>query len=125
MTSEIDYLIIIYFNGHINYSIRVLGNNIILTFIAGLLGSLLVIWISKIIESTKLNKPLVALGKNSLLIFCFHIPIITTFNAMIEQSLFSDYKLFIYFIAICSVIFTAIIGYYFAQVLYLLFPFLK
>lgn len=121
----ISYIVIIYYNGHINYSIRVLGYNIVLTFIAGLLGSLLVIWFSKIIESTKLSMPLVALGKNSLLIFCFHIPIITTFNAIIEQSLFAGNKPLIYFIAICSVVLTAIIGYYFAKVLYHFFPFLK
>ena len=119
------YLIIIHYDGNINYSIRILGNDPTMTFLAGIMGSIMVIWLSKVIDKTLIKKPLIALGRNSLLIFCFHIPIISTFNYTIEQLLFNTSDLLFYFGGICSVILTAIIGYYLALLLYKLFPFLK
>lgn len=121
----IFYLIIIHYDGNINYSIRILGKDPTMTFIAGIMGSMMVIWLSKVIDKTLIKKPLVALGRNSLLIFCFHIPIISTFNYTIEQLLFDANDLFFYLGGICSVILTAIIGYYLSLLLYKLFPFLK
>ena len=119
------YIVIIQFNGNINYSIRNLGNDLTITFISGILGSILIVWLSRMIDHTKLKKPIIALGRNSLLIFCFHIPIISAFNYIIEQVFCNASNSVFYLGGICSVILTAIIGYYLAQVLYKAFPFLK
>jgi len=119
------YFAIIQFAGNINYSIRILGNDPSITFMAGTLGSILIIWVAKKIDNTKLKKPIIAIGKNSLLIFCFHIPIISFFNYTIEKELFYVSKYLFYLSGICSVILTVIIGYAFSYFLRKVFPFLK
>lgn len=119
------YFIIIHYDGNINYSIRLLGNDTTITFLAGILGSLLVIWLSKGIETTQFKEPFIILGKNSLLVFCFHIPIISIFNYTLEQHLANANEVIFNLGSICSVILTAIICYFFSLVLCKFFPFLK
>ena len=97
------YLVILYFNGDINYSIREYGNSLLMTVSTALMGSLVLIkfsqWISKI---TWLNKLLSTLGRHSLYIMCFHLPILTVGTKVIDILSFND--VFTYMLNFCMVV---------------------
>lgn len=119
------YYFIMLHDGDINHSLRILGNDPSFTFIASVLGSILIIWISSLTEKTLLCKPLSNLGKNSLLIFCFHYPFISAFNQLIERH-YSVYDSLSFYIAgLCSIIITAYICYYLSLMTSKLLPFLR
>lgn len=120
----IYYFIMIY-DGDINHSLRILGYDPSFTFIASVLGSILIIWISSLIEKTQLNKPLSALGRNSLLVFCFHYPFISVFNQILEHSFTVYDSPQFYFAGLFSIIVSAFICYYLSLLLNEFVPFLR
>lgn len=63
-------------------------NNFVLVFIASLLGSISVVYISKIISS---NRFLEYCGKNSLVIMCVHFPLCQILNVYISELPYFDY----------------------------------
>ena len=118
------YFIIIEFDGDINHSVRILSDYPALAFIASVFGSVVIIWLSKRLPSV-LMKPLTALGRNSLWVFCIHYPIISTFNIITLRTLvWGNWQLF-YAIGVCFILLTAVICYYIALLLPRIFPFLK
>lgn len=58
------------FGGEINLSVRVYGNSVIIYFVLGCIGSFVVLWGSKYLETTYIGRIFSSLGRHSLAIFC-------------------------------------------------------
>ena len=124
LLATILYFAIIEVDGDINHSVRILSDYPTLAFIASVLGSAVIIWLSRRLPQV-LMRPLTALGRNSLWIFCIHYPIISAFHAVVLKTLaWGNWPLF-YAIGICFILLTAIICYYIALLIPKVFPFLK
>lgn len=76
----IGYGITAYLNGYENLSVRVYGNSILLSLIAGILGSLLILKGSMWISKFKIGNLLACVGKYSLTIFCIQMPLLVCVN---------------------------------------------
>lgn len=101
----IVYLMIISYNGEVNFSIRLYGKSLFMTIISSLLGSLLLmklsLWISKI---TWLSRLLITIGRNSLYIMCLHLPLLTIGHKLTNDSTNN-------LLNICSVLFAISLSY--------------
>lgn len=104
------YVVILYFNDTVNFSVRQYGNSVTLAVVSSLLGSLLLMKLSQHIEKVKvLRQPLAALGRHSLYIMCFHLPVLTVCAKIISGSSYSGPVLYALYLA--SVIIAIIAGY--------------
>lgn len=61
-------------NGYGNLSVREYGKSVLLCLASGISGSILLLKLSHMIDNTFLHRPLAAIGRNSLVIFCMQIP---------------------------------------------------
>ncbi|WP_315024569.1 acyltransferase family protein [Alloprevotella tannerae] len=71
-------------NGPINLSIRIYGHSILLTFLTGILGTLLLVWIGKLLETSKIGRLLARSGKHTLTIFSLQMFILHFVNSAIS-----------------------------------------
>ena len=61
-------------NGYGNLSVREYGKSVLLCLASGISGSIVLLKLSHLIDNTFLHRPLAAIGRNSLVIFCMQIP---------------------------------------------------
>lgn len=61
-------------NGYGNLSVREYGKSVLLCLASGISGSIVLLKLSRMIGRTFLHRPLAAIGRNSLVIFCMQIP---------------------------------------------------
>lgn len=106
----IVYILLLCFNDSFNISIREYGISISVTVLSALLGSLLLMKCSLLLEKSVILKiSLVKLGQHSLYIMCFHLPVLTVCNKVISGFNFSEGLLFLLYLT--SVFFAIIISY--------------
>jgi len=70
------YILLMIFWGNINLSVRIYGRSLIILLVSAIIGSLILMKISQILENCHIGKKLELIGKHSLSIFCLHIPFI-------------------------------------------------
>ena len=76
----IGYGITAYLNGYENLSVRDFGNSILLSLIAGISGSILILKGSMWLSKYKIGNLLASVGKYSLTIFCVQMPLLVCVN---------------------------------------------
>ena len=64
------YVVLQYFGGNINLSVRMYGTSIVVYFFLGILGSFVVLWGAQFLERTYAGNLFQSLGQHSLTIFC-------------------------------------------------------
>lgn len=87
--SLVTYLLLIPFCQDINISVREYGTSIFTYLLAALTGSILVTWLSRLIQGTIIGKGLQQIGIHSLTIFCIEIPFIL-WGKQLPMILFRD-----------------------------------
>lgn len=112
----IGYGVTAYLNGYENLSVREYGNSILLSLIAGILGSLLIMKGSMWLSKYKMGNLLACIGKYSLTIFCVQMPLIVCVN-FICGSIFPAVL-----VALIQVITTIALGYVIAVVAHRIMP---
>jgi fucose 4-O-acetylase-like acetyltransferase len=75
-TSLVVYVVAMWLDGDMNISVRVYGMSFMFYFIAAVSGSILLMCLSRLLESLQAGHWLSAIGKHSLTIFCIEIPFI-------------------------------------------------
>lgn len=81
----VGYLFIAYLNGKVNLSIREYGYSILFCVISGALGSVLILRLSKWIETYSIGKCLSYVGQHSLTIFCIQMPLMVFSRVIIHK----------------------------------------
>lgn len=82
----IGYCVITIINGLENLSVRDYGKSILLCLTSGLLGSMLLLKLSKWIEASKIGSYLAAIGRYSLTIFCLQMPLLIGARILINKT---------------------------------------
>ena len=102
------YIILWYYGGNINLSVRQYGRSLLVLFPAAIIGSFLLMKASKYIEPTFIGKMFTQIGIHSLSIFCLHIPFISLW-AIIKYTFHSDFMspmmngiMCVVFIVVCT-----------------------
>ena len=73
LLAAIIYYGLQFIDGDINLSVRMYGTSLVYYVMLGILGSIVVLWVSKRIETLFIGRVLGMLGKNSLTIFCIEM----------------------------------------------------
>ena len=81
---SILYFVFLHYSGFVNLSVRIYGRSLFILFPAALLGSVLILKMSLLIEKGVVGKVLSSIGRHSLSIFCLHIPFISVWDALID-----------------------------------------
>lgn len=105
-----------YINGYENLSVREYGNSIVLSLIAGILGSLLIIKGSMWLSKYKIGNHLARIGQHSLTIFCIQMPLLVCANFLCG-SIFSNIM-----VALIQVVTTIALGYIIAIIAHRIMP---
>ena len=71
---SILYFVFLHYSGFVNLSVRIYGRSLFILFPAALLGSVMILKMSLLIEKGVVGKVLSSIGRHSLSIFCLHIP---------------------------------------------------
>lgn len=103
-----------YLNKYVNLSIRDYGYSILLVLINGVIGTLLLIRFSIIIEKTLIGNLLTKLNKGAITLFCIQMPLLII-AAKIAPAILLNNTIFI---TIFQVVFTLSIGFYIAKVIF-------
>lgn len=106
---------IAFYNGQVNLVDKVLGNNPILFYVTGILGTLSILFFCKLIDNLKL-RILLYTGKNSLVIMAVHMEIMALFGVVISRFVndgsieFIILNIFVsYILSLCSVEFANLV----------------
>ena len=111
---SIIYLVFIHYCGFVNLSVRIYGRSLFILFPAALLGSVLILKMSLLIEKFFVGKVLSSIGRHSLSIFCLHIPFISVWNTLID---FFHFTMPLYVNGILCVLFIMTITYLLSLIL--------
>lgn len=98
-------------NTYINLSIRDYGECVLLLLVNGIVGSLLLIRISRYIEGFSIGNMLTKLNKGAITIFCIQMPLLIISQKIASLILPNN----ILFATSFQVIFTLIVGFYLAK----------
>ena len=112
----IGYGVTTYLNGYENLSVREYGNSIVLSLIAGILGSVLIMKGSMWLSKHKIGKSLARIGQYSLTIFCVQMPLLICVNFLCG-SIFPSVL-----VALIQVITTIAVGYFIAIIAHRIMP---
>ena len=89
------------------------GNSVILAIVSSLFGSLLLLKLSQLIEKFEmLRRPLVALGRHSLYVMCFHLPVLTVCAKIIP--ILTGCEEIQYMFSLMSVALALVVGVFFS-----------
>ena len=62
---------------NVNFSVRNYGDSVIILYISAIIGSLIVMYLSKLLTLTYIGNCVRKIGENSLTIFCIHLPFVS------------------------------------------------
>lgn len=110
------YGITAYLNGYVNLSVREYGGSILLSLIAGILGSLLIMKGSMWLSKYQIGNLLAHVGQYSLTIFCIQMPLLVCTHILCG-GVFPDVV-----IAMIQVITTITLGYAIAVIAHRMMP---
>lgn len=116
------YVLCVLINGHENLSVRDYGRSIFLALIAGIIGSMSFIWFCRYLERTFVKNFFVEIGKNSLVIFCFQIPLLHAFKMLVPSEFWTLAPHFV--MGTLQVIFVLATGYALSRIQKKFFPFI-
>jgi putative acyltransferase len=98
-------------NGPINLSIRIYGHSILLSFLTGIMGTFLLIWIGKLLETSRIGSILATSGKHTLTIFSQQMFVLHFVNSAISSVGYDGTNIIVnILLGICAVILVFIIG---------------
>lgn len=108
---SIIYVSLVYINGDINMSVRVLGDkgifSIILFIVIGIIGSVIYCGLFKILEYTLFSKLLSKIGQNTIVLLCTHLIVFQCISEIL-----SGYNLGFYLMQIIKVLSAVVISFY-------------
>lgn len=81
------YIVCFGINGYSNISVGNLGRSVLLATLCGISGSIVLMYLSRLLEESPLCGLLVELGKHSLVIFCVQMPFLYVAKKMIYVAL--------------------------------------
>ena len=98
-------------NGGLNVSVREYGRSFLLYLSTGILGTAILLWLSKKIEKTPLRGLLVDLGRHSLFIFCSQMFLLRICHQVFHSMLhFPTEGILFYLITLIKILMVAILG---------------
>lgn len=107
----LGYFVICYFNEEPNLSVRIYGQSILLMCLSGLVGSLVIMKISKKIDDSSVGKFLSVVGQHSMTIFCIQMFLLRIQNKMFFDILhLPALGLYLHGINIVKILLTCVIG---------------
>ena len=117
------YLFVLFFfialcniNGGLNVSVREYGRSFLLYFSTGILGTLFLLWLSKMIKETIVGKGLAIIGRHSLVIFCLQMFLLRICHQVFHSMLhFPTEGIVFYMITLIKILSVAIIGMYISR----------
>ena len=110
------YLLLLPFCHDINLSVRMYGPSIIAYFLAAVTGSILLVALSRFLQSSFIGRGLQHIGRHSLTIFCIEIPFIL-FGKQLANSILNNNNTLIV-TAIIQTVITIVGGYLFSLLLH-------
>ena len=117
------YLFVLFFfialcniNGGLNVSVREYGRSFLLYFSTGILGTLFLLWLSKMINETIVGKGLAIIGRHSLVIFCLQMFLLRICHQVFHSMLhFPTEGIVFYMITLIKILSVAIVGMYISR----------
>lgn len=117
------YLFVLFFfialcniNGGLNVSVREYGRSFLLYFSTGILGTLFLLWLSKMIKETIVGKGLAIIGRHSLVIFCLQMFLLRICHQVYHSMLhFPTEGIVFYMITLIKILTVAIVGMYISR----------
>jgi len=118
------YILIYCINGNINLSVREYGFSIILCILSGLLGTIVLLHLSKLIEekSHNINRVLACIGRHSLVIFALQLPLMDFASKTIHHLIYGSGFLQGLIVVISQIVAAILGGYILSRLLHRLLP---
>lgn len=121
----VAYIVICFFNGELNVSVREYGVSFLLYFLTGILGTVFLLWLSIKMESTLIGSFLAGIGRHSLVIFCIQMFFIHRCHQLFNGVLHLPTEgLIFYGVSVVKILLVAICGMYLSKAMNRYMPWL-
>ncbi len=105
------YVLLCTLNGELNVSVREYGLSFLIYLITGLIGTVLLLKVSKSLQWSCLGKLLAAIGRHSLVIFCIQMFLLRLSHQLFHQLLDMPVEgLVFYFVSMIKILLVAVVG---------------